>query len=40
MNKETMQHTLGYLIGGLLFMILMPLGLYQLSRRSPRPLLN
>jgi protein-S-isoprenylcysteine O-methyltransferase Ste14 len=32
MNRETMQHILGYLIGGLLVMILIPLGLYQLSR--------
>ncbi len=32
MNRETSQYILGYLIGGLLFMILMPWGLYRLSR--------
>jgi protein-S-isoprenylcysteine O-methyltransferase Ste14 len=32
MNRETMQCILGYLIGGFLVMILMPMGLYNLSR--------
>ena len=31
-TKRTVQHILGYVVGGLLFLVLMPLGLYRLSR--------
>ena len=31
-TKRTLQYILGYVIGGLLFLVLMPLGLYRLSR--------
>ena len=32
LTKRTVQHILGYIVGGLLFLVLMPLGLYRLSR--------
>jgi len=32
LTKRTVQHILGYVVGGLLFLVLMPLGLYRLSR--------
>jgi protein-S-isoprenylcysteine O-methyltransferase Ste14 len=32
LTRKTVQHILGYLIGGSLFLVLVPLGLYRLSR--------
>ena len=31
-TKRTVQYLVGYVVGGLLFLVLMPLGLYRLSR--------